>query len=85
MGLSDAYFQDPESVSGSQNDADEWQRYEEEAEYPSLHRSISTIVPSIITPKRTISKRWLIMVWRCAVIARGTTWRLVVLMLVRWM
>ena len=37
LGLSDAYFQDPESVSGSQNDADEWQRYEEEAVYPVQH------------------------------------------------
>ena len=43
MGLDDAYFRDPESVSVSQNDADEWQRYEE-AEY---HRSISTIILSI--------------------------------------
>ena len=43
MGLDDACFRDPESVSVSQNDADEWQRYEE-AEY---HRSISTITLSI--------------------------------------
>ena len=85
QGFSDAYLQDPESVSGSQNDVDEWQRYEEEAEYPSLHRSISTIVPSIITPKGTISPRWLIIVSMRAVIARGTTWRLVVPMLMRRM
>ena len=34
MWLSDTYIQDPGSVLGSQNDADEWQRYEEEAGYP---------------------------------------------------
>ena len=42
MGLDDAYFRDPESVSVSKNDADEWQRYEVE-----YHQSISTIILSI--------------------------------------